>query len=131
MDPEQKTVETRLIQLYVCACFQFSSIKLTIIYAKFGINLYVGDYENIFVKTGQQVALSNQCATPRPNVGLASEFGRELVYVMAAELCTEKPRHGQYPCVAGTLLRETEAWTVPMCSRDFAQRNRGMDSTHV
>ena len=124
-------METRPVQLYVC----------------FRINLYVGDYGNIFVKTGQQVALSNQCATPRPNVCLASEFGRELVYVMEQNcaqrnlvlesshvqqgLCTEKPRHGQYPCAAGTLHRETEAWTVPMCSRNFAKRNRGMDSTHV
>ena len=97
----------------------------------FSINLYIGDYETIVLKTGQLFALPNQCVTQRPNVGIASEIGRALVSVMAAGLCTEKPSHGKYPCAAGTLHRETESWKIPMCCRNFAQRNRVMESTHV
>ena len=64
--------------------------------------MYVGDYVSIVLKTGQQLALPNQCVPQRPNLGIATEFGRELMSVLAEELCTEKPNHGKNPCAAGT-----------------------------
>ena len=44
---------------------------------------------------------------------------------------SEKTSHGKVPYSAGTLHRETYSWKVPMCSKDFAQRNIVMESKHV
>ena len=90
-------------EAYPTVCLCMLSIQLhksTIIYAKFSINLYIGDYENVCLKTGNQLALPTSLL---PNVGIALEFGWELVSVMSVELCTEKPNHGKYPCAAETL----------------------------